>query len=250
MIKSGSMVYRRFYAGIVVIALLMGLVSYAAAWSVYREYQLVTSVSLFLAWALMIAIMIRHVNRTNRELSSFLVTLQAGDTSNLFDTEGVRGLQKKLFTSFNTVILAFRELRIRKEQEQLLLQSTVDQTGAGILVLDPSGQVEICNMTFRELLNTGTFTRLGDLSESHPRLHRIIGEILPGEQQLVEFIISNPKSFEPDDRKQVVINAREIVIENRKLKVLTFQNIQYEIEQRESDAWEKLLRLFSHEIMN
>ncbi len=170
--------------------------------------------------------------------------------ANLFDEEGSRGSQKKLFASFNKIILAFRNLRIQKEQGQLLLRSTVEQTGAGILVLDPSGKVEICNRAFQNLMGLTPFSQLEHLLQIHPLAYRSIRKISPGKQEMLEFCLHDPKSFEPDDHRHVLLNAREIVVEGRKMKVITIHNIQNEIEQRESDAWEKLLRIFSHEILN
>ncbi len=244
------MVSRRFNAGITVFALLLGFTSYAMAWSIYREYQLVTTASLFLVWVLWIILLILHVRRTNRELAGFFTALEFDDTSNLFDTESSRGCRRELFESFNRIILAFRELKIRKEQEQLLLQSTIEQTGAGILVMDTTGEVKICNRTFKDLLAVKSFSKLEELKASHSKAYEAIKSILPGHQEFLEFSHSDPKSFEPNNRRQLVLNAREFVVEERKMKVLTAQNIQKEIEHRESNAWEKLIRIFNHEILN
>jgi two-component system nitrogen regulation sensor histidine kinase NtrY len=123
------MVYKRFNSGIIILAILMAIVSYAFVWSLYREYQLVTSVSLLLVFISLIIAMIWHVSRTNRELTRFLLALQFDDTSNLFDTDNTRGTQKKLFESFNKIILDFQALKIKKEREQSLLDSTFEQPG-------------------------------------------------------------------------------------------------------------------------
>jgi nitrogen fixation/metabolism regulation signal transduction histidine kinase len=250
MIKSGNMESKRLNRWIIVLAILMGLVSYALAWSVYREYQLVTSASLALAWAALVILLIRHVRRTNRELARFLLSLRFDDTSNLFDTEGTRGFRRELLESFNRVILAFRELKIKQKQEQSLFESTVEQTGAGILVLEPEGMVAICNQAFRDLLDVGSFSRLDQLEKIHPGAYAVIRSIRPGNQEILEFSVKDPRSFEPDDQRHLILNAREIIVKDRKLKVITVQNIRHEIEQREADAWEKLLRIYNHEIIN
>jgi len=244
------MVYKRFNIGIIILAILMGMVSYTFAWSLYREYQLVTSVSLLLVFISLVIAMIWHVSRTNRELARFLMALQFDDTSNLFDTDSTRGSQKKLFESFNKIILDFQEQKIRKQREQSLLDSTFEQTGAGILVLDPEENVELCNTAFLDMLGIKTFKNLSELMERHPEKFDPLRQILPGKQDLLEVRIRNPKSFDPEDRRQIILNAREIVLEKRRLKVITIQNIQQEIEQSENMAWEKLLRIINHEILN
>ena len=244
------MIYKHVNTGIIVTAILLGIISYATAWSIYREYQLVTSASLILMWVLLIVFLIRHVGRTNRELARLIMSLEFDDTSNLFDTGRSRGSQQKLFISLNKIILAFRELKIQKEKDQSLLESTIDQAGAGMLVVGPREEVVLCNKTFKDLLGIKSFIRLNQLNEIHPRALRSIRNIQPGQQELLELSLKNLKSFEPDDRRQLILNAGEIILDDRRMKIITIQNILYEIERSENAAWEKLLRILNHEIMN
>jgi len=244
------MVYRRFHAAIIALAILLALVSYAFAWSVYQDYKLVTSTSLGLLWVSLILYIIYHMNRTNRDLERFIISFHSNDMSNLFDTEMAHRADKNLYAAFNRVILAFRDLRSQKEQEHLLFRSAVEQTGAGIVVFDQSGRVEISNQAFHNLFDIKGISHTDQLKEIHPAAHKTLSNISPGKQELLKIILSDPKAFVPDDKIQVILNSGEMVMGDRTLKVVTLQNIQKEIEQREIDAWERLLRILNHEIMN
>jgi nitrogen fixation/metabolism regulation signal transduction histidine kinase len=248
--KLKNMVYRRFHGAIITLAILLALVSYAFGWSVNQDYKLVTSVSLGLLWFSLIAYIIYHMNRTNRDLERFIMSFHFNDMSNLFDTEKAHRSDKKLYAAFNRVILAFRELRSQKEQEHLLFRSTVEQTGAGIVVLDQSGKVEISNQAFHNLFGIKSISHIDQLKELHPVAHKTLSNIKPGKQELLKILITEPKAFVPDDKKQTILNSGEMIMDDRKLKVVTLQNIQHEIEQQEIDAWERLLRIMNHEIMN
>jgi len=49
---------------------------------------------------------------------------------------------------------------------------------------------------------------------------------------------------------KVILDAREFRQDDNTLKLVTLQNIKDQIEQTEIDAWEKLIRILNHEIMN
>ena len=244
------MVYNRFDAAIIGLAILLGLVSYAFVWSLHQDYQLVTSAGLGLLWVSLVLYIIHKMHRTNRDLQRFIMSFQFQDMSNLFDTEKSRGADRKLYTAFNRVILSFRDLRSRMEQQQLLFRSTIEQTGAGIIVFDESGSVEMANKSLYRLLGLKPVSHMDQIKGLHPAVHKTLFRIRPGEQELLNIVVTDPKAFMPEDKKQVVLSSGEMIMEDRKLKVVTLQNIQHEIEQRESDALERLLRILNHEIMN
>ena len=244
------MVFRRFNAALIALAILLALVSYAFAWSVNQDYKLVTSASLGLLWLSLILYIIYHMNRTNRDLERFIMSFHFEDLSILYDTEKAHRSDKKLYTAFNRVILAFRDLRNQKEQDHLLFRSTVEQTGAGIVVFDQSGRVEISNQAFHNLFGIQGISHINQLKELHPAGHKTLINIKPGKQELLNIILTEPKAFVPDDKKQVILNSGEMIMGDRNLKVITLQNIKHEIEQQEIDAWERLLRIMNHEILN
>jgi nitrogen fixation/metabolism regulation signal transduction histidine kinase len=244
------MVYRRFQATIIVLAVLLALVSYAFAWSINQDYKLLTSVSLCLVWISLIIYIIFHMNRTRRDLERFIMSFHIDDMSNLFDTEKTHRSNRNLYAAFNKVILAFRDLRSQKEQEHLLFRSTVEQTGVGIVVFDQTGRVEISNQAFQNLFGIGSLSHIDQLKELHPDAHKTLSIIRPGKQELLKIMLKEPKAFVPDDKKQAIMNSGDMIMGDRKLKVVTFQNIHHEIEQQEINAWERLLRIVNHEIMN
>ena len=49
---------------------------------------------------------------------------------------------------------------------------------------------------------------------------------------------------------QMAIQATEFKLRDQSLKLLSFQNIQSELEEQELEAWQKLIRILRHEIMN
>ena len=72
---------------------------------------------------------------------------------------------------------------------------------------------------------------------------KTIREIHTGETRLIKVNIEN-------ELLQLSIHASEFKLEDRYFKLISMQNIKNELDIREMEAWQKLIRVLSHEIMN
>lgn len=81
---------------------------------------------------------------------------------------------------------------------------------------------------------------LGGISKS---LVTTLYELNSGERALV-------KIHNRDEILQLVISGTEFRLRERNYKLASIQNIQTELEEQELDAWQKLIRVLTHEIMN
>ena len=74
-------------------------------------------------------------------------------------------------------------------------------------------------------------------------LAKTIREIHAGETRLVKANIDN-------ELLQLSVHASEFKLDGRYFKLISMQNIKNELEVREMESWQKLIRVLSHEIMN
>jgi signal transduction histidine kinase len=72
---------------------------------------------------------------------------------------------------------------------------------------------------------------------------RNMREIRSGETRLVKLSVNN-------EVLQLSMHASEFMLEGRYYKLISMQNIRNELDLREMEAWQKLIRVLSHEIMN
>ena len=72
---------------------------------------------------------------------------------------------------------------------------------------------------------------------------KTIREIHTGETRLIKLTVEN-------ELLQLSIHASEFKLEDRYYKLISMQNIKTELDIREMEAWQKLIRVLSHEIMN
>jgi len=82
-----------------------------------------------------------------------------------------------------------------------------------------------------------------ELSAISPSLVAALQEIKAGDKILVKIVIDNELS-------QLSIYATEFKLRENHYTLVSLTNIQSELEEREMEAWQNLIRVLTHEIMN
>jgi two-component system nitrogen regulation sensor histidine kinase NtrY len=152
-------------------------------------------------------------------------------------------ISKKLYRELNTIINEISTVRSEKESEHQYFQNTVKHISTGIIAFDENGKVEICNNSALELLNLNNLTHITDTEKTKTGISDMFKNIKSGTTKLLKLVINN-------DIVQLSIKAADFKIKDRNIKLLSLQNIKTEIDQSEVDAWQKLIRVLTHEIMN
>ncbi|HOB84318.1 MAG TPA: ATP-binding protein [Bacteroidales bacterium] len=142
--------------------------------------------------------------------------------------------------SVNTII---QNARIETERTSRFLQSVVDHVDAGLLSFDMNGRVKIYNRAARRYLNVQQTGQFSSMQTKNDELFRIISNIKPGQDILHKMKIDNTL-------QSVLIKAAELTFEDNDIKLITFQDITSELEKKELDSWQKIIRVLTHEIMN
>lgn len=244
------MTLSKFHTGLILQAVMLAFVAFAFAWSVHQEYMLVTSTSLAIIWIIQVIMLVRYLNRINRDLTRFLQTFRFDDPGISFDEKDSDKSFRDLYSSFNVITSAFRKARMEKESELRLYRTIYEQVGIGVLVFDDAGQVNLANKSFLDLFRMESISQINKLDILEEDLSWRLLNMKPGRQKLIRFKFRQTEEFEQPESNQVVALMQEIRQENQSLKLVTFQNIEEQMEQKEIDAWEKLIRIFNHEIMN
>lgn len=188
--------------------------------------------------------LLRFLNRTNDELASFFLGFQKQDATRSFRTENLAKNFPSLHDSFNKLTGMLQQARQQREQQQWLYQAVVDQVAAGMLVFDKQGKIIFHNQTAVALLGVESLGHLDHLRFVCPELPAFIRELLPGKPRVYSLPLAagrkNPVSF----------SSKEMRLGNQQLVLLALQPIGSQLEQKEVESWEKLIRVLTHEIMN
>jgi len=190
-----------------------------------------------------IASLIRYLDRTNRELTSFLESIRFSEFTRTFQIESMGGTFNELNKAFNEVMQDFQKVRAEKEESFHYLQTIVQNIDVSVIAYSADGNIELINKTAKKLFQLATIKNINALEVLSPELVSTLLGIKPGENKLVKI------QFE-DDILQLAIFASTIKIKDKLIYLVTIKDIQNVLEEQETEAWQKLIRVLTHEIMN
>ena len=184
-----------------------------------------------------------YVDKRNRELSTFLSTLLNDDFSSRFRDFKKGKSFKSLFQAMNLIIDKFHKISSDREAQFQYLHTLVDHVKVGILSYDSEGRVHLVNQAFMELFGSPRIRKNNKITELGPEFYKLVEKIKPGEQ----FVY---KVSQKGSNISLAIRVTEFKMKNKRFKLISAQNIRRELEERELEAWQKLIRVLTHEIMN
>jgi nitrogen fixation/metabolism regulation signal transduction histidine kinase len=187
--------------------------------------------------------LIRFVNRTNRELSRLFNAVRHTDFSVTFQ-QGLAGSSfKELEGSMNEIVKAYKTVKIQREAQFHLLQSLLSHIQVGIIVLAEEDEITLFNPTAEMLLGVKGTHNWRMVRQFNPAFTAMVDDLGDNGRKLVELKGAG-------NTHMVSLDVRTIQLLEKTCKLITFQDINSEIEQKEIEAWHKLIRILTHEIMN
>ncbi len=232
----------QFNIRIVVHALLLAVTSALFVWTLSRDYLVVTRFSLGIIWIIQIILLIYYVNKTNRDLLLFLQSFEFQDDTLTFNKKKKLPF-KQLYNEFNRIIDNFQKVKMEKEMEQQYFQYSIKHVDTGLISFDENGRVEVFNEAAKDLLQMEYVQHINAFDRVKNGLAQQFTELKPGKQDLVKLIKAHEILF-------LAIRAAEFKMQNKTIKLISLQNIKNELDEKEMDSWQKLIRVLTHEIIN
>jgi two-component system nitrogen regulation sensor histidine kinase NtrY len=193
--------------------------------------------------AFQIKLLIEFLDRSNQNIASFLDSIKFDDLSYSFKTESEDPAVQRLHKEINEAMLKLRNSRREKDSEFLFFKNIVMHVGIGLLVFKEDGKIEIFNSAARKLLRVNQADNLNDLNEVSETLVTVFRKLKTGGRELTQLKIG-------EEIVQLSIYAIELTLRGENVKLISVQNIQSELEEKEMEAWQNLVRVLTHEIMN
>lgn len=236
------MVFKDFRFHVILRVVMLTLVAALLAWCLVLGLYL-RSAYVGAGLLLMTAELIWYVDRFNREIKSFMVSLLHNDFTTRLQSRGRSKSFDELYDSLNRISEAFKAISAAKEIQFRFLEMLVEHLRVGILSLDDTGKIALANQAMKDLLHSEVLFSLKSLETVDRSLVSAIKDIRGGETRLVKLRIQN-------ELLQLSIHASEFWLEDKYHKLISMQNIRSELDAREMEAWQKLIRVLTHEIMN
>ena len=186
---------------------------------------------------------LKFIQKTNRELARFFMAIKQSDFSVAF-TEADKGSSLgELYHSFEEIIDAYKKVKIEREAQFLFLKHLVDQLPVGIISTEENNRISLLNRPAKNTLGLSEYESWSQLTSKLPAFVERVENIGNAGKSLLELEIKGrPKTL------SIELASIKIMGENH--RVITIQDIRNQIEQKEIEAWNKLIRILTHEIMN
>jgi two-component system, NtrC family, nitrogen regulation sensor histidine kinase NtrY len=237
------MVHNRFYIITIIRVILIALTCLIIAFAVITRADWYIAVNFVVLLVIQVVLLLRHINRINRDLAHFFGAISSDDSSIVYKKVASGSSFELLYSLFDLVNQKIQRLKIENTERSFYLQHLVENAGIGIMSFKSGGEIDILNPSARLLLNVQASKNITQLSDLDPEVVSQLKPLLPGRQQLVRWKLN-------DELTPLSVRVSEFIIQGETIRLLTFQNIRPELEENEIISWQKLIRTLTHEIMN
>jgi signal transduction histidine kinase len=187
--------------------------------------------------------LIKFIDKTNEEISSFFESLKDQEKENLEASPDSGEYYRTLTEKYNREIEKLKNTRAEKDAKYQYLKTIVQHVGIGIITFNKEGEIQIMNTAAKRLFRISHIKNIEELGKISESLVNSFRKLRTGGKDLIKIIHS-------DETIQLAVFAIELTLQDEEFKLVSLQNIQTELEENEMEAWQKLVRVLTHEIMN
>ena len=236
------MVYSRFRTGVALRTAALALTIIAVAWMIARTHWYVT-ISLVMATALaQVVALVQLATQSSREVARFLDAISFDDTSQSFSGLLADSAHSELGLAMTRVLTQLRLVRSEREEEARYFQTLIAHVPVALISADERGGVKLLNMAARRLFGTALasttqFVRHGEAFAVG------MESIRPGTAAIL-------RMERPTGTLQLKVAVTELALGGVRYRLISLQNIESEMSAQEMVAWQTVIRVMAHEVMN
>jgi len=190
-----------------------------------------------------ILLIMRYLDQSNRAIARFLVTVKYDDVSQGFYRENAPESFRQLGQAMEEVVAGLRKAKTDKEEQATYMRVLVQHIPVAVVALQDDGSISLYNNAARRLFGLSDIRELEQLRSFDQGLAEAIGTLEPGGERLVRVVQDN-------GLLQLNISATSLKLRGQAEKIVSIQDIQGQLENQEMEAWQNLIRVLTHEIMN
>ena len=186
----------------------------------------------------------RFHKKAHDEVSQFVESVHYRDFSRHFDVKHAPLELQPLRKGFNDINSTLKVISKERETQYQYLQKILELVDTGILSYDhQSGETGWMNESLKKMLGIPYLKTIHSLEKRDQLLYQEIILLRPGEGKVVQL---------SKDRNviKVLLSATAFQTDGKIYKLIAFQNVDEALDENEAKAWQKLLGVMTHEIMN
>lgn len=227
-----------FFRAILLIIALTGL-----AYLLFdSQYTYAALLAPFCIW--LVTLNFRSQLRAYRELEEFAEAARYRDFTRHFPLSRARAELLPLRSAFNEINSVFKKISGERETQYQYLHQILEIVDTAILSYNTeTREVMWMNEAFKKLFGIPYLHRFEGLEKKNEDLYRKTTELVPGEHTLLSVNAAKGNI-------KLLLTASHFQTPEGKFQLIVYQNVNEAIDETEAKAWQKLLSVLTHEIMN
>jgi len=187
---------------------------------------------------------LRFQKKAQREVEQFAESVHYRDFSRHFDVGRAPTELKPLRKGFNEINTTFKAISRERETQYHYLQKILELVDTGIISYEQeTGEIGWLNESFKKIFGIPYLKTIYSLEKRDEALYNEAMKLKPGDSKVVS--ISRNKQL-----IKILLTVSVMRSDDKIYRLLAFQNISEALDETESKAWQKLLNVMTHEIMN
>lgn len=187
--------------------------------------------------------MARWIEKKNRNLARFLEAIESEDFTQTFSLAGRSKAFDELNRTFNRITQRFEEMRAEREDQFQYFQFVVERLSVGLIVFRQDGKIDVMNRAARRLLGMPSLRNVKDLGSLSSDLLDAVRDTRRRGRNLVRVENDNLSV-------RLAVLTSEFRMRGINYTLASIQDMRGEMEEIELDAWQNLIRVLTHEIVN
>ena len=233
---------RHYYRTIVAYALGLAGTSAFATLFLLRQDWFVGASFCILALYLLKRLM-AYIRKINRLIAAFLLGIENEDTTLKMPARTGNQDIDAIFQGLERLNELFRQTQIDINVQEQVYLSIIKQSATGLFSVNEAGRIIHINPAAEQLTGIIEFHHLSSLERIHKAIPSFINDAGPAQEQ-------NSQIFDNGKGQKLLFKVTGIKTPEEQIRLVAVSDITKELDMREVDAWIKLARTLSHEIMN
>jgi len=237
------MAYKKFSL-LVIIRTLLAIMTLAALSVVFglEGYQ-ATMLVLALLLGIQLFELTHFITKTNQELVRFFSAVRHADFSQRFEFKGVGSGFDELGKMFSDVLNRIQRERSVHEEKLQHMNAIVEHVPVPLLSIYSDNKVSLWNNSARQLFGKHSITKTEDLLNLDAQFLESIQSLQLGEKRLVSLTLDQMEH-------RLLVSCSEFMSTKHRETLYSLQDVQSEIASTQIQAWQELVSVLTHEIMN
>ncbi|RDC58323.1 PAS domain-containing protein [Pedobacter chinensis] len=243
------MFYKRFTFRLIFRLVIINLLGYLLFYLIKNTQLWFTIIGVSLILLGSVISLYYYINEIRSDINRFILAVKTRDHTLNFKNKVTKGSFPELYESFGDILQVHKQIRMEQEAMFQLIKTILEQVPVGVIVVNntktnqENEEIAFFNQAASNLLGVPAYKYWHRLKQHLPNFANEIEQIASGGKRFLELKIQ-------DKLIQLSTEVIPLNLYGNNYTIISFQNIKDEIEQKETEAWNRLIGVISHEILN